>query len=314
MTPRELDLHVHAGLERVDALERMLALAEADGRKVCGLLDHAELYSRRPPSWGESALDAAALLPDKEALLERRLEGPGVFYESAREAVAQYSGLVRFAVGLEVGTALLPALPREWLDGADFLGICSGLPGRARWGEYLADALRRARELAGEKPVILHHPFRWRFATLAAEIERNPYALDPSTLFTESDADTLAAAARECGAYVEVNVATFQNWARGESARLVARRAFDWLRERGVRFSLGSDMHALPASYSPEETCEALGVRPEDLRSGERFLLPRPLGPETFGVEGRHGDTESRFTRKGRRAPRPKGSPGELPS
>ena len=278
MRPRELDLHVHAGLERVDALERMLAFAEADGRAVCGLLDHAELYGRALPRWGGESLDAAdaaPVLPDKATPLERRLEGPHVFYESVREAVARYGGPVRFVVGLEVGTELLRELPRQWLDGAEFLGICSGLPKGRAWGEYLADAVRRARGLAGDRAIIVHHPFRWRLVTLAEEIERNPYAVDPATLFTERDADALAEAARENGAYVEVNVATFQNWARDGCVRMLARRALDWLRERGVAFSLGSDMHAVPARYSPEEVCEELGVGPEDLRSGEQFLSPR---------------------------------------
>ena len=100
MTPRELDLHVHAGLERVETLEQVLDFARADGRAVCGLVDHAELYRRRLPGWAEDSLHASPALPDKAALFKRRLKGPHVFYESAREAIARHDGPVKHNGGV----------------------------------------------------------------------------------------------------------------------------------------------------------------------------------------------------------------------
>ncbi|MGH9661249.1 MAG: hypothetical protein ACRD96_22060, partial [Bryobacteraceae bacterium] len=41
---REMDFHLHAGMERPVALDEWIDLAVADGRRVMLLLDHIELY------------------------------------------------------------------------------------------------------------------------------------------------------------------------------------------------------------------------------------------------------------------------------
>src|SRR5438105_1250451 len=48
---REMDLHLHSGMERPVALDKWLDLAVADGRRVFLLLDHLELYRKTPQAY-----------------------------------------------------------------------------------------------------------------------------------------------------------------------------------------------------------------------------------------------------------------------
>ncbi len=45
---REMDMHIHTGMERQVSLEEWINLSVADGRKVMVLLDHIELYRSSP--------------------------------------------------------------------------------------------------------------------------------------------------------------------------------------------------------------------------------------------------------------------------
>ena len=48
---REIDLHLHSGMERPVDLDAWIDLAVADGRKVILLLDHLELYRKNPEEY-----------------------------------------------------------------------------------------------------------------------------------------------------------------------------------------------------------------------------------------------------------------------
>src|SRR5258706_1695234 len=48
---RELDLHLHSGMERPVDLQSWIDLAVADGRKAILLLDHLELYRKTPEQY-----------------------------------------------------------------------------------------------------------------------------------------------------------------------------------------------------------------------------------------------------------------------
>jgi hypothetical protein len=266
----------------------MLDYCRDDGREVVGLLDHAELYMTRPPGWGEGVLDlvanriaSAEELADLADLLRDHADGPEAFYCSAREGARLHGDGLRVAVGIEVNGASLEAglVPGAWLDGADFLGICTTQPAAERsWGEHLAKLLSLADNLRGGRKIglVLHHPFRWRLFDLA----RASYGAVPEAGgFSADDARVTAKALADAGAVAEVNFASLfpeyiQHQVGGpDKAREVvaaARAAFARLCEAGgahpVKFSLGSDMHALPKElgvYRPSEMLAtlALGMR-----------------------------------------------------
>ena len=285
LAPEAVDCHVHAGLERAQSLARMLGYCRDDGREVVGLLDHAELYMTRPPGWGEGVLDFVARriastdeLADLVDLYRDHAAGPEAFYHSAREGIRLHGAGLRVAVGIEVNGASLESglIPDAWLDGADFLGICTTQPpADGAWGEHLAKLLSLADHLRGgrEMGLVLHHPFRWRLFDIA---RASSGAMPEAGGFSADDARVTANALADAGAVAEVNFASLfpdyvQHQVGGpDKAREVvsaARAAFARLCEAGgahaVKFSLGSDMHALPKGlgvYRPSEMLETLGL------------------------------------------------------
>jgi hypothetical protein len=272
-----VDCHLHAGLERRESLEEIFRYLREDGRKAVGLVDHAELYREDPPPWAEEHLLRIASREDEAGvrdLLVRRLEGPAVFYDNARRGAETWGGGIRVAVGLEVHPHYLARTPPEWLDGAEFLGVCTNQPEPvASWGGHMADVVREAEGLRGgrELPLILHHPFRWRLFELA----RSPLAeLPEAGGFTALDARIAARALAGAGALAEVNFASYWHLSKDERAVGAARGAFTRLRDAGARFSVGSDLHSvsnLPCRYEPGKAVEAFGLAPEDLE------LPGPF-------------------------------------
>jgi len=301
LAPEAVDCHLHAGLERRETLDVVFRRLREDGRRIVGLVDHAELYVEDPPQWAAAALDEAAGRLDVAGLSEqysRRLEGPAAFYRASRESAARFGEGLVVAVGLEVSGDWLDRIPQEWLDGADFLGICTSQPRPGRpWGEHMAELVRRAaaRRTRSRMGLVLHHPFRWRIL----ELGRDPAARIPEAAgFTEADARAAADALSEAGAVAELNFASYWQFAKDARLLAAAKEAFDLLREAGARFSIGSDAHAitsLPAPYRPSEAMTAFGIAARDVR------LPEALQAALEGSGGlrgpEEGDADARSSR-----------------
>jgi hypothetical protein len=279
LEPREIDCHVHGGLERREGLEFALAALAHDGRRAVGILDHVELYLERPPGWAELALAESSRRIDEPTLVDlfrKRLRGPGVFYRQVRDAIERFTGEMRVAVGIEIsGVSLEKRLvPPEWLDGAEFIGICTTQPKPgAAWGAHLARLVHLADELRGgrELGLVLHHPFRWRLLELARE---RPREMPEAAGFTRRDAEAAAEALGKAGGLAEVNYASYFHLRSRSDILRAANEAFILLRDAGVTFSLGSDVHWISSpsfEYRPGEALDAFGVGAEDLR------LPKPL-------------------------------------
>ena len=277
LRPESVDCHLHAGLERRETFEEVFDYLRSDGREVVGLVDHTELYLDCPPGWAALSLAEAASRAERAGIVDlyrKRARGPGVFYHEARAAAERFGEGLFVAVGLEVSGEYLARIDPRWLDGADFLGICTSQPqDGAAWGEHLAGLVRRADALRGGRDMglVLHHPFRWRLLEIAREsYDELPHAGG----FTHEDARVVAGALGGAGAVAEVNYASY--WHLGKDERLLrpARESFGLLRDAGARFSLGSDFHAvtgLPTSYAPSEALAGFGLSPADIK------LPAPF-------------------------------------
>jgi len=277
LRPESVDCHLHAGLERREPLGEVFEYLRADGREIVGLVDHAELYVDTPPPWAALGLTEAAARAEQAGIVDlyrKRSRGPGVFYREARAAVERLGEGLRVGVGLEVSGDFLGRIDPRWLDEADFLGICTSQPrGGTAWGEHIAELVARAGVLRGGREIglVLHHPFRWRLLELSRETSDE---LPCAGGFTEDDARKAAEALKDAGALAEVNFASFWHLGRDERLLRAAREGFAMLRERGVRFSLGSDFHAvkdLPTRYDPSAALEGFGLTVEDVE------LPRPF-------------------------------------
>jgi len=277
LVPESVDCHLHAGLERRETLDEVFEYLISDGRETVGLVDHAELYVKEPPSWAALGLTEAATRAERAGIVDlyrKRLKGPGVFYREAREAGGRSGGGMRVGVGLEISGDYLERIDPGWLGGADFLGICTSQPrDGVAWGAHLADLVERADALRGGRGIglVLHHPLRWRLLDLAREGRDSfPFAGG----LTEADARVTADALEDAGAVAEVNFASYWHLAKDERMLRAAREAFALLRDAGARFSLGSDFHAvtgLPASYAPSDALEGFGLTVEDVE------LPHPF-------------------------------------
>jgi hypothetical protein len=182
---------------------------------------------------------------------------------------------MRVAVGLEVSGPYLDRIDPRWLDGADFLGVCTNQPSDgAGWGEHMAALLARADKLRGGRDMglVLHHPFRWRLIELLAEASSG---LRDAGGFSPEDARVAASALGDTGAVAEVNFASYWHLCRDERMLSPARLAFAPLRDAGATFSLGSDFHrvtGLPVEYDPAAALAAFGLESGDVE------LPCPLG------------------------------------
>ncbi|MHC5054038.1 MAG: hypothetical protein ACYTKD_04895 [Planctomycetota bacterium] len=277
LRPESVDCHLHAGLERRETLDEVFEYLRADGRETVGLVDHAELYVETPPTWAALGLAEAASRAEQAGIVDlyrKRTRGPAVFYREARAASGALGRGLRVGVGLEVSGEFLGNIDPGWLDGADFLGICTTQPhAGTAWGEHLAELVGRASALCGGRDMglVLHHPFRWRLLELSRETyDSMPFAGG----FTEADARVAADALRDAGAVAEVNYASF--WHLGKDERLLrsAREGFALLRDAGVRFSLGSDFHAvthMPTQYAPSAALSGFGLTVADVK------LPAPF-------------------------------------
>jgi len=277
LRPESVDCHLHAGLERRETLDEVFEYLRADGREIVGLVDHAELYVKTPPSWAALGLTEAATRAERAGIVDlyrKRLRGPGVFYREAREAAGRSGEGMQVGIGLEVSGDYLGKIDPGWLDGADFLGICTPQPrDGADWGGHLAGLIRKAKALLGEREIglVLNHPFRWRLLDLARE---GRSALPFAGGLTEADARVTADALGDAGAVAEVNFASYWHLSKDERMLRAAREAFALLRDAGARFSLGSDFHAvngLPVRYAPSDALRDLGLTVEDVRLTHPF-------------------------------------------
>jgi len=277
LDPDRIDCHIHAGLERRESLEFAFGILKHDHREIVGLLDHAELYMESPPTWADIALIESAQRLDEPSLVDlfrKRLRGPGVFYRQVRDAISAYGAGMKCAVALEINGANLDGLDPGWLDGADYLGICTTQPsGETPWGEHMAKLIASADKLRGARDmtIVLHHPFRWRLLELAASS-----LVDPPLAagFTPEDARVTARALSDAGAVAEVNYASYYHLKRFPSLVVAARDAFQVLKNAGAKFSLGSDAHWLSSTnfeYEPRTALSEFGVDVEDLRLPDAF-------------------------------------------
>ncbi|MHC4503939.1 MAG: hypothetical protein ACYTFI_11590 [Planctomycetota bacterium] len=286
LRPEAIDCHLHAGLERRETLEEVFEHLAREGREVVGLVDHAEVYLRRPPGWAAMSLAEArarAERADVAGILRSRLKGPEVFYRASLDAIDTFAEGTRAAVGLEVSGAYLDKIDPGWLEGAQFLGICAGQPvdrttwgEELRWGEHMAGLVSKADRLRGgrELGLVLHHPFRWRLLELAHETEGE---LPEAGGFTLADAEITARALSDAGAVAEVNFASWWHLAKDERLVPLARDAFGRMRDAGASFSIGSDFHAvtgLPCDYEPSKALDTFGLGPEDIKLPAPFAGP----------------------------------------
>src|SRR5262245_116944 len=157
----QVDLHLHAGLERELPMKEWIDLAAGDGRKLIVLIDHLELYRKTEEQyreWLERSPRVLARYPMGPAGHRRLFED---FREAARRRdVIVFGGWEVYEGELDTG------IDEEALRLADVVGwhISPNNGGAPPDGAKL---IRRAEQVVAlqkriPKPMILFHPFTMR--------------------------------------------------------------------------------------------------------------------------------------------------------
>ncbi len=277
---REIDLHLHAGMERETGLDAWLDLAKADGRRVAVLLDHLELYRRSQDQYRAWLLQRPALT----ARYPLGMAGHEALFREFADAAARRRDLLLFT-GWEVSEDELDEGSEiDALARADVMGWhISPRNGRTPPdGRHLIQRARQLKDLQKRLPVpmILFHPFTMRVENLERTAQREGRSLDSLSVeqyrfFQPGEQKELADLLRGGSVYIEIARETgscMERPACREAMTLDVRP----LAEMGVQFTVSTDAHSLRHArtpFRPEPYCQPLGVTPANVNPLIRELL-----------------------------------------
>jgi hypothetical protein len=263
---REMDMHLHAGMERDVDLNKWVDLAAADGRRVLLLLDHLELYRRKTPGlYLMGAAGHAALMADFDAQKARRKD------------LIIFKGWEILEDELDTGLETAP------MRMADVLGWhISWSREEAPNGQLLIRRVKQLRELRKQFPVpmILFHPFAARIRKLqdvAKAQGRDPRTITTAEyrFFQAGEQAELAALLKNSSIYIEISYSN-ASFIKDPACREALIADVKPLSDAGVQFTVSTDAHKLKSTerqFHPEGYCAPLGVTPENTNEIVRELL-----------------------------------------
>jgi len=274
----EMDLHLHAGMEREMEMSDWIDLAVKDGRKALLLLDHLELYRMTPQE--HKAWVAQHKFRDWYPVGKA---GHLALMKSFTEAGKRKDVLV--FTGWEISeTELDSVLEAEPMRLAEVIGwhISSNRNGPPPDGKKL---LKRARQIiqAQERfpvPMILFHPFSMRIENILRAAQQS--GRDPATIttaeyrfFQPDEQSELIGLLHGRSIYIEIPRGLTGYWQNP-----LIRQAFIEdirpLAQAGVQFIVSTDAHGVRSyktAFNPRQYCDQLGVTPENSNSLIRELL-----------------------------------------
>ena len=253
-----IDLHVHAGIERSAPMDTWIDGLIQQGRKALGLLDHYELYLKSDEEY-------AAYL-ERKGFPRWYPNGLVGFREFCRQV--RHQGAIRdiqILLGLEVYHGDFPDIRPDFLDGLDFIGChISKTESFEPWGDFLLHAASKLSRVAHQHALtgVLFHPFNHSFWS-------HRQGITPARGLNIIQPDRLDDFANEMAS---LDICIEINW--GSDAKNLDQPIFlqeylpviEALRERQVRFWLGSDVHrSLDAPYNMNYLCSELGISIKDV-------------------------------------------------
>ena len=268
---REMDMHLHAGLERdVADLNEWIDLSVADGRRVMVLLDHMELF--RGKTDGRYPMGAAghkAFMADIEAQ-QARLKDLLIF-----------KGWEINQIELDKSLDDMETAPMHMVDVIGW-HIDRSLSGEPPDGQLLLKRVRQLKELRRQFPVpmMLFHPFARHISNLQQTARgegRNPDSIPPAQyrFFQPGEQQELIALLKSSSIYLEISRAqTYMMKNPITREALIADIAP--LAKAGVQFTVSTDAHYrkdVQGRFEPAAYCEPLGVTPENTNGIVRELI-----------------------------------------
>ncbi len=276
---REMDMHLHAGLEREVGLNEWLDLAAKDGRKVVVLLDHIELYRKTQKAAEEWAKGTGHAL-----WYPTGAEGHQALMRDFDEARAARKDLLLFK-GWEIAEFELDeGLEEAPMAMAEVIGwhISPNAKGVAPDGRLLVKRIRQIQDAQRRFPVpmIVYHPFPMRLEHLVAQAKkegRGPESLtvEACRYFQPGEQEELIGLLRGASIYIEMSRATEAYW-NYPNMREALIADIKPLADAGVQFIVSTDNHSVQHAkkpFDPEPYCAPCGITPSNTNSLVRELL-----------------------------------------
>lgn len=276
---REIDMHLHSGMERPLDLNAWLDLAVQDGRKVVVLIDHLELYRKTPEAYERwrSANQFDARYPVGAA-------GHQALMDDFSKMAASRRDLIVFRAWEVDERELDTGLEMAAMQKAELIGFHIGPNngGAPPDGRHLIHRARQALELQRRLPVpiVLLHAFPMRAENLVNRAQKEGrQAKDISSaefrFFQPGEQEELARVLKGGSVYVEIGRGTAGCF-RMPACREAMIADIRPLAAAGVQFTVSTDTHGVEAAkmpFDPQAYCDALDVTPANTNTVIRELL-----------------------------------------
>jgi hypothetical protein len=271
----EMDMHLHAGLERPVSLQEWVDLAVADGRKVLVVLDHRELYDRTPEefdAWIAENKFTRWYPTGKEGQksLMNDLEGL-----KKRTDVVAFRGWEIWEGELDEG------LDQEAMRMAEVIGWHIS-PNGNPCGKMLIKRIRQIIEVQKEVPVpmIVFHPFSMRIERVQRMAKQQGKDLAALTVqdyrfFQPGEQEEVSGLLRGKSIYIEISRGQEGCW-KDPVIREALIADIKPLAEAGVQFTVSTDAHGvreMKTHFDPATYCTEIGVTPQNTNTIVRELL-----------------------------------------
>ena len=271
----EMDMHLHAGLERPVSLQEWVDLAVADGRTVLVVLDHRELYDRTPEEfdawvaenkftkWHPTGKEGQkSLMNDLEGLKKR-------------------TGIIAFR-GWEIWEGELDeGLDRDAMRMAEVIGWHISSNGNP-CGKMLIKRIRQIIEVQKEFPIpmIVFHPFSMRIERVQRMAKQQGKDLAALTVqdyrfFQPGEQEEVIGLLRGKSIYIEISRGQEGCW-KDPVIREALIADIKPLAEAGVQFTVSTDAHGvreMKTHFDPATYCTEIGVTPRNTNTIVRELL-----------------------------------------
>ena len=276
---REMDMHLHAGLERDVDLDTWLDLAAADGRKAILLLDHIELYRMTPEEAASWAKDRG-----RDLWYPMGAEGHRHLMGDFTKAAAKRKDLVIFK-GWEISESELDAdLESAPMAMADAIGwhISPNHKGKPPNGQLLIKRIRQIKEAQQRFPVpmIVFHPFPMRLEHLVGQAKKNgkppeSLSIKECRFFQPGEQQEAVRLLRGSSIYIEMSRATEGYWGF-PNMREALIADIKPLARAGVQFIVSTDNHSVQSAkkpFQPDVYGDSCGITPKNTNTLVRELL-----------------------------------------
>jgi hypothetical protein len=273
----EMDMHLHAGMERPVALKEWIDLAVANGRRVLVVLDHRELYDRTPEEYAAWA--------KKNGLPKWYPVGPegqvAVMKDLAQ--VNDRRDVIAFR-GWEVWEGELDeGLDRNAMALAEVIGWHISPNGPSPpCGATLTRRIRQIAEVQKELhvPMIVFHPFDMRIERIRRDAAKQGRTAGNLTgkdyrFFQPGEQEEVVSLLQGRSIYIEISHGIDRCW-DDPVVRQALIEDIKPLADRGVQFTVSTDNHGLASakrSFDPRCYCDGLGVTPRNTNTLVRELL-----------------------------------------